>query len=469
MHRSLLAALAALSLVAAGCPAADDDDTDGQPDDDDDTDGQPDDDTSPADDDTGDDDDDDDDTEPWNPCPALEPPTGPTVSMGPGDIGQLNSIVAGLAEGDTLLLDDGTYDLDGAYLWLSTPGVTIRSASGDRDAVILDGGYVSTEILHPAASDITVADLTLQRATTHPIHAAPEADDGTITGLRIYNVVILDPGQQAIKVNPYGDSYVDSGELACSHLELTDAGRPHVDPVVSGCYTGGIDAHGARDWIVRDNHVQGFWCPTGFSEHGIHFWVGSRDTVVERNVLVDNYRQIGFGLREEVTGRSFADEPCPGVPVAGHYGGVIRNNMIYASDPDLYASEYGYDTGVSLNQSCGTQVLHNTVASTEAPYIGIEYRFGLTDAAITNNLVTANIREREDAVATEEGNLEDASLDLFIDHAGVDLHLAAGAAAAIDQGMVLDIGACDEDVDGEPRDGSPDIGADEVTIARARR
>ncbi len=471
MHRTLITGLATLALLVVGCPGGDDDDT--QPDDDvttdddtgDDDTQSDDDDTQPDDDDTGDDD----TAGPFNPCPPLGPPTGNTITLGPDDVDQIFGTVANLAEGDTILLEDGTYDLDGVHLWIDVPGVTVRSASGDRDAVVLDGGYVSSQVIQLGASDVTVADLTLQRVTTHPIHVAAAEDTGTITGTRVYNVMIRDPGQQAIKINPNGASYADEGEIACSHIELTDEGRPFVDPVVSGCYTGGVDAHDAWGWTVRDNHIEGFWCPTGFSEHGIHFWSGCRDTVVERNVLVDNYRQVGFGLREEMEGRSYADGPCGGVEVAGHYGGVIRNNVIYASDPDLFASEYGYDTGISLNQSCGTQVLHNTVASTEPPYIGIEYRFALTDAVIRNNLVTANIRERDDGVAVEEGNLEDAPLDLFVDHASVDLHLAAGATDAIDQGVVLADGECDEDVDGDPRDGSPDIGADEVVAGRTAR
>lgn len=34
----------------------------------------------------------------------------------------------------------------------------------------------------------------------------------------------------------------------------------------------------------------------GAPEHGIHFWTGSRGTLVERNLLKNNARAIGFGL-----------------------------------------------------------------------------------------------------------------------------------------------------------------------------
>jgi hypothetical protein len=115
-------------------------------------------------------------------------------------------------------------------------------------------------------------------------------------------VHIIDPGQQANKINPAAaNAYPDDGVNACSHIELTDVGRPHIR---NNCYTGGIDAHQAEGWVIRDNLIEGFWCENGLSEHGIHLWRGCRDTVVERNVLRENARGIGFGLAESSSGRT---------------------------------------------------------------------------------------------------------------------------------------------------------------------
>ena len=47
--------------------------------------------------------------------------------------------------------------------------MTLRGQSGQRDAVVLDGNYVTTEIVQVVASDVTVADLTLREAWDHPI------------------------------------------------------------------------------------------------------------------------------------------------------------------------------------------------------------------------------------------------------------------------------------------------------------
>jgi len=395
-------------------------------------------------------------------CPPLPAPSGPTVAV--STVAELQQAVLNAASGDTILVANGTYHLNGVYLRFDTPNVTLRSASGDREAVILDGNYVTTEIVQVVASGITIAELTLREAYYHPIHVM-SSDSGDTTNTLIYDVHIIDPGEQAIKINPGAEGYYpDDGIIACSHIELTDAGRPYVR---NNCYTGGIDAHQARGWTVRDNTIEGFWCASGLSEHGIHFWRACRDTAVERNVLRENARGIGFGLATTGDARIYPDNPCPGADggYVDHYDGIIRNNFVFASQSELFASEYGFDCGICLWQACGAQVVHNTVASTEAPFSSIEWRFDHTDVEIINNLVTHNLRDRG-GVASLAGNLEDAALSLFIDGTGGDLHLTASASAAIDQGESLSEGLGDDDIDGDARPigAAPDVGADEYGI-----
>jgi hypothetical protein len=394
-------------------------------------------------------------------CPPLDPPSGNVVNV--ANVTQLQNAVNTSPSGTTILVADGTYDLHGIALWFNNPNVTLRSASGDREAVVISGNYETTEIITIAASNVTIADLTLQRADTHPIHVVSTASADT-TGTLIYNVHIVDPTEQAIKINPDENRthFPDDGVVACSHIELTDAGRPHV----RGCYTGGVDAHQAWGWTIRDNLIKGFWCEYGLSEHAIHLWTGSRDTLTQRNVLVDNARGVGYGLLEyRDDARTYPDNPCPGASYVGHYDGIIRNNFIFAQRGELFASEYGFDCGVCLAQACGTQVLHNTVASTQAPFSSIEWRFDDTDAEITNNLVSHNLRDRG-GTASLQGNLDYAPLSLFVDGAGGDLHLLASASAAIDQGVTLAAGLCDDDVDGDarPSGSGRDIGADEYVV-----
>ena len=389
-------------------------------------------------------------------CEPLAPPTGNIV-----DVDTTNELVYGIANanpGDTILVADGTYNLNGAYLWIDTPNLTLRSKSGNAGAAILDGNYLTTEIVTIAASNVTIADLTLKRAYTHPIHVVPSSSGDSVNAL-IYNVHIVDPGQQAIKINQNNNYFADFGEIACSRIELTDVGRAYIR---NNCYTGGIDAHQARGWAIRDNTIEGFWCEDGLSEHAIHFWRGSRDTVVERNVLVDNARGIGFGLTASGSGRAYSDNPCPGAEYVGHYRGIIRNNFIYQNRQELHESQSGFDCGICLAQACDTKVFHNTVVSTAAPFSSIEWRFTNTDATITNNLASHNLMERDGASASLTSNLDYQPVSLFVDGAGGDLHLKENANVAIDKGAPIGENFCYDDIDGDLRDITPDIGADEV-------
>jgi hypothetical protein len=377
----------------------------------------------------------------------------------PDQAGQLPSLVADAETGTTILLADGTYDISGAnLLHFTTPGVSLRSASGDRDAVVIDADYALGEILLIQADDVTIADMTLQRAMWHPIHVTGKSDENTENTM-IYNVRVVDPGQQAIKINDSGEDYhCDNGTIACSSIEMTDEGRTHV----SDCYTGGIDAHSAWGWTVRDNYVEGFWCEQGLSEHAVHFWVTGRDTLVERNVIVDCARGVGFGLGASGNGmeRVYDDDPCPGADYLGHVDGIIRNNTVWAGRAELFASASGFDSGVALEQACGAEVYHNTIVSLQQPFVSIEYRFSNTDAVIKNNLVTHSITMRDGGQAELGGNMTDASTDNFVDAAGKNVHLAGGS-SAIDAGVDLG-GKVPTDIDGDARDASPDVGADEI-------
>ncbi len=80
-------------------------------------------------------------------------------------------------------------------------------------------------------------------------------------------------------------------------------------------------------------------------------------------------------------------------------------------------------------------------------------------------MVSHNLRDRG-GTALLGGNLAEGDLSLFVDGEGGDLHLVSSASAAIDQGVALASGVCDEDMDGDPRPigAARDIGADEYYV-----
>jgi hypothetical protein len=105
-------------------------------------------------------------------------------------------------------------------------------------------------------------------------------------------------------------------------------------------------------------------------------------------------------------------------------------------------------------------VVHNTVASTQAPFSSIEWRFAETNVTLVNNLVTHPMRERDSATAMASGNSEAATSADFVDMAGYDLHLASGS-SAIGAGVAQGATLAAKDIDGEARPTPPDQGADQ--------
>jgi hypothetical protein len=181
----------------------------------------------------------------------------------------------------------------------------------------------------------------------------------------------VDSGEQFVKANsnPARTATLDRGMVSCSRFVMSRAGRRHIERAF-GCYTGGIDAHLARRWRVRDNSFSGIYCEDGeVAEHAIHFWNGSSGTIVERNTIRNCSRGIGFGLGSD--------------PGTGHRGGEIRDNVIRANIPQ-------YDTGIGLEQAAGARVFRNRVvesARATRGFASIDLRFPGTSALVERNRV----------------------------------------------------------------------------------
>jgi hypothetical protein len=289
----------------------------------------------------------------------------------------------------------------------------------------MESGHFGIQV---AADDVTIADLTVRRARDHGV-SIQGSDRPTL-----YNLHIQDIGDQLVKVNPIGDGSED-GLLACSRLEYTTAAPNE--------YTNGISAHGTRRWVVRDNEWYRIRTPGNTPVPTILFWAGSSDTVVERNLLVDCYQGIAFGNASHGSG--------------DHTGGVVRNNMIYASMP--------HDSVIEMVHAQGWLVAHNTaILLNPAPGLtwGIEARFSDSQGTFAYNLTNMRIwPDRDGARGSLVGNVTQARADWFADIASADLHLRATASEAIDRAAPL--AGVNDDFDGEPRPigPAPDIGADE--------
>ncbi len=388
--------------------------------------------------------------EPW---PAG---SGTVVDVTPEQAGDLPGIAASAEPGTTLRLAPGTYPLS-ASIQLTKPGLALRSSTDQAADVVLDAGRSVNEAVVITASDVVVAHVTIARAVHHLVHVYPPGPGQDVLRPTLYGLRLVDSGQQFVKVNPIVGQlgWVDEGLLSCSDLELTDEGRPFVEPCCGGCYTGGIDVHAGLSWVVSDNRFTGIHCEgAGLPEHAVHFWKGSRDTRVERNTIIDCGRGIGLGLDGGAGERVYPDAPAGGAQLA-HYEGLVRSNAIVSRIP-------WFDTGIEIHDASGPVVVHNSIFTTDETgfFSSIDYRFPNTSVVIAGNL-TQRISQRDGASGDVHDNLEGATSDLFVDASGGDLHLSAEAASAIDQAPVLDDAGLD--LDGESRDAGagPDLGADE--------
>jgi len=353
----------------------------------------------------------------------------------------------------TILLANGTYTLDGAALHVRTDGLVIRSASGNRDKVILRGPDEGPKATTPhvflvPASDVVIADLTLGHCRFHGIQVQGESPHDA-SGLHVHNCRLVNCNEQFIKGSSKPDDPIGTtdGIIENCLFEFTSGWAYQY-------YTGGIDIHKGVNWIVRDNLFRNIRVPAGkkgMSEHAIHFWNRSskpQNVVVERNQIINCDRGIGFGLINEQ---------------GGHNGGssAIRNNFVYndGTGPST-------DVGIGLEHADNVAVENNTVFITG--YRGpIEYRFASSSGLVFHNNLSNHpiLARNEPPPADLAHNVGSARPEWFADLTSGDLHLTGGAKPALDAGKPLDTLKDDIDGDRRPAGDSWDIGADEFQHA----
>jgi hypothetical protein len=369
------------------------------------------------------------------------------------------------APGTTILLSKGTYPISRTLVFRE-PDVTLRSKSGNRDDVILDGNQGGLplrslnfipEIIAISASRVTIAGITVRYARDHAIHAYPgPAATDNMEHLLLHDLHIYDCGQQLIKVNSNGSKaqprWVDRSILECSLVEFID--NSVMEDHGSYYYTGGLDAHGGMNWILRWNQFRNIQRQGKMMEHAVHFWSKSRGTLIENNRFENVWRAIGFGM--QTTAGAFQRRYADGVgdePYYDHIGGIIRNNLVF-NKADIHL-----ETGIELMNVLGVEVYHNTIVSLSTPFNSMEYRYPNTRVVMKNNLCSHSIMEREGAQAQLAGNLQHVPPEYFVSAAEGNLHLRAEISDPKLRGAGIESGKAGIDLDGRPRPASPDIGA----------
>ena len=340
---------------------------------------------------------------------------------------------------------DGTYTLSDT-LYINAPNISIIGASSNRANVIIQGTGMSASasvgtLVRVAASGFQLRYVTLQKSKYHLVQITGE-NNADSPSLR--DCILRDAYEQMVKVsiNPSDKSVTsDNGLVENCLFEYTAGIGPQY-------YIGGIDAHGAKNWVVRRNTFRNIASPSNsVAEFAVHFWNTSANNTVERNTIINCDRGIGFGLQG-----------------MGNTGGVIRNNMLYhAANNHAFA-----DSAIALAESPNTRVYNNTVYNENSFPWAIEYRFGSTTGVdISNNLVNRQIIARDGASGTATNNVTNAAANWFTAPASGNLHLTSAITSVVDKGKT--ISGLTDDFDGEARPAGAgiDIGADEFGAATA--
>jgi hypothetical protein len=373
--------------------------------------------------------------------PALPAPTGRVVNV--STEAQLQSAITGLTSDTTIMIAPGTYRLT-KPLYIKGPlsNVTVRGSSNHRDDVVLIGQGRDVDGATPYGiwlggndlRNVTLANLTVRDVFYHPIII--NYDPGAASP-RVYNVHLINGGQQLLKTNPGTDTSVgvDNGIIEYSVFEYT--------PYSRDWYANAVQVLAGKNWIVRNNLIRNIRAETELAGVAVLAWFSAGNITIEGNTFINCQREIGLGLIDRTPN--------------DNTGGIVRNNFIYRDSTVQLA-----DVGIGVFDSPNSKVLNNTIITNGTYKNAIEYRFAATTGTlIANNLTDAAIAAREGATATLQTNYTTATASMFANPAAGDLHLTATATAAIDRGTAYPDVTNDWDGQARPAGSAPDIGADE--------
>ncbi len=382
----------------------------------------------------------------WFPkAPALPRPTEEVIEV--SDSQQLQRAVRESQPGQTILLADGLYRLS-SRLNVRTDGASIRSASGNREKVILDGTSVAGgELVEINARDVTLANLTLQNVRWNAVKIGGRAPTEQVT---IYNCVLHNIWQRGIKA-----SHVQQEELRTRGCRVqfclfyNDHPKRYADDPADthknfrGNYIGGIDVKDTIGWTISDN---AFVSIQGRSREGrgaVYISERGSDCVIERNLFVNCDIAVALG------NPSLPFSPIHAVDC------VVRNNFL-ANCPE---------TGILACHTKNCQILHNTIHDPDNKYGRLIFIQLTNDhLVVANNLLSGpeiNKNLNTSSNVKLSGNVVRPDLThAFVEAAAGNLHLENPPVGIVDAATRLPL--VSHDIDNQPRLNRPDVGADEM-------
>jgi hypothetical protein len=378
-------------------------------------------------------------------APLLPPPSGEVIKVSAVD--ELFRAVDAAKPGATILLADGRYMMP-RYLEIKTDNVTLRSASGQRDRVILDGAESRHGELVgiTRCSGVTIADLTIQNIKWNGFKINSNTN---VQNATIYNCVIHNSWQRGVKgVSTHG-SPSDIRPRNCRiqyclfYLDRPKgfSDDPRDTPKdFNGNYVGGIDVMGAKNWTISDNVFVGIHGRTALARGAIFLWQNSEGCLIERNVITDCDVGIALGNSHK-----------PPYIATHCIGFVVRNNFVTRAP----------ESGILADYTKDCRIVHNTIHDPQSrPRRLIRLVHDNDGLLVANNLLSGpEMRIETTSTMSIRDNVTKVLTDRFVNARDGDLHLAGDGDGVVNASPRL--ADVSQDIDGQPRADRPDIGADE--------
>jgi parallel beta-helix repeat protein len=350
---------------------------------------------------------------------------------------RLAAAVAGLRAGRTVCLDPGTYRLPARLVLgagqsgtASKPAVLAARRAG---TVTIDGNGNEEAVYIAGARHVVVTGLRISGGAYHGVKIDYPSSD-----VLLQRLTIVDND----RAGDAGGQY--SGVKGCclvQRVTIEDSDISYSRPAPVSTNHQGIDCNGCKGWVIRRNRVHGIRAAQGAGGNGIQFKSGSADTVIEANVVHDNFLGISFG--------GFGNPALYGHESYEHVRGIVRNNVVYGNQ----------DAGISVINAKDGRVYNNTLFGNG---FTPDVRVASVNLRYENNVLDRPLNLRDGTTAYVRHNYplpSPASGGLFVNAAARDFTPRRTARALIDRGV--DLGAAvPTDARGRARrPGHYDIGA----------
>ncbi|MCP4610728.1 MAG: hypothetical protein GY845_18630 [Planctomycetes bacterium] len=381
----------------------------------------------------------------WFPkAPPLPRPNGEIIEV--SDVQQLILALRDVEPGQTIFMADGHYMMP-RYVQINKDNVTLRSVSGNRKRVIIDGANSRHgELLGiSACSGVTIADLTIQNIKWNGFKINSNTN---VQKLTIYNCIIHNIWQRGIKGVKVPKENRDEVRPKLCRVQYclfyNDRPKRLSDDeadIAKGNYIAGIDVMHTKDWVISDNVFVGIQGRTYEGRGAIFVWHDSQDCVIERNIIIDCDVGLQLGNPHRDSETIYHCVRC-----------IAKNNFITRAP----------EAGIVTVYTRDCKVLNNTIHDPENR-LGRLIRTVFTNDGLifANNLLSGpRIRHESKSKVTFLNNIIKDCTDAFINPDCGNLHLKDTAIEAVDKGRPLT--EVKEDFNGDQRQTRPDIGADEI-------